>query len=435
MSVLSGVIGILALFVLLAIKMPVGFAMMAVGIVGITLLQSWNAALSTLSTETFELIMKPDLTIIPLFVLMGNLAGISGISANLYDAANTFMSRLRGGLASATIAACAGFSALSGSSIAAAVTMGQVALPEMRRLKYNLGFSAATVAAGGTLGILIPPSTGLVLYALLTEQSIGQLFVAGVLPGILLTCLFIMVISLTARFWPNRVHDAQGEVPTIQSKLSALSGAFPFLGLVIVTVGGIYTGIFTPVESASVGVMLALVIALWRKSLTLSKFLNALRNTLVTSAMCYTIVMGANVLNPFLARSGLTSAVTETLLGLGLSANGTLLMILAIFLVLGTFMEGFAMLVLIVPIVFPVITSLGIDPIHFGILLVVAMEVGMITPPVGLNVFVVRSLVPDVPSGQIYAAILPFVIAMLACIGLLVAFPEITLYLPSAMYR
>lgn len=435
MSVLSGVIGILSLFVLLAIKMPVGFAMMAVGIVGITLLQSWNAALSTLSTETFELIMKPDLTIIPLFVLMGNLAGISGISANLYDAANTFMSRLRGGLASATIAACAGFSALSGSSIAAAVTMGQVALPEMRRLKYNMGFSAATVAAGGTLGILIPPSTGLVLYALLTEQSIGQLFVAGVLPGILLTCLFIIVISLTARFWPNRVHDAQGEVPTIQNKLSALSGACPFLGLVIVTVGGIYTGIFTPVESASVGVMLALVIALWRKSLTFSKFLDALRNTLVTSAMCYTIVMGANVLNPFLARSGLTSAVTETLLGLGLSANGTLLMILAIFLVLGTFMEGFAMLVLIVPIVFPVITSLGIDPIHFGILLVVAMEVGMITPPVGLNVFVVRSLVPDVPSGQIYSAILPFVFAMLACIGLLVAFPEIALFLPSAMYR
>lgn len=435
MSVLSGVIGILALFVLLAIKMPVGFAMMAVGIVGITLLQSWNAALSTLSTETFELIMKPDLTIIPLFVLMGNLAGISGISANLYDAANTLMSRLRGGLASATIAACAGFSALSGSSIASAVTMGQVALPEMRRLKYNMGFSAATVAAGGTLGILIPPSTGLVLYALLTEQSIGQLFVAGVLPGILLTCLFIIVISLTARFWPNRVHDAQSEVVTIQSKLAALAGAFPFLGLVIVTVGGIYTGIFTPVESASVGVMLALVIALWRKSLTLSKFLDALRNTLVTSAMCYTIVMGANVLNPFLARSGLTSAVTETLLGLGLSANGTLVMILAIFLVLGTFMEGFAMLVLIVPIVFPVITSLGIDPIHFGILLVVAMEVGMITPPVGLNVFVVRSLVPDVPSGQIYSAILPFVFAMLACIGLLVAFPEIALFLPSAMYR
>ena len=239
MSVLSGVLGILALFVLLAIKMPVGFAMMAVGIVGITLLQSWNAALSTLSTETFELIMKPDLTIIPLFVLMGNLAGISGISANLYDAANTFMSRLRGGLASATIAACAGFSALSGSSIAAAVTMGQVALPEMRRLKYNMGFSAATVAAGGTLGILIPPSTGLVLYALLTEQSIGQLFVAGVLPGILLTCLFIIVISLTARFWPNRVHDAQSEVQIIQSKLAALDGALPILGLVIVTVGGI----------------------------------------------------------------------------------------------------------------------------------------------------------------------------------------------------
>ncbi|AEQ53824.1 TRAP transporter large permease [Pelagibacterium halotolerans] len=428
-----GLVGIAVLFALLALRTPVGFAMAAVGLGGITILQNERAALATFSTETFELALKLDLIIIPFFVLMGNLAGVSGLSRNLYDAAYAWIGHRRGGLASATILGCTGFSALSGSSVASAVTMGQVALPEMRRYKYDEGFSAASVAAGGTLGILIPPSTGFVLYALLTEQSIGQLFVAGILPGILLMGLFLTTIAIVASLRPSVAPS--GERLTSQERYSATMKALPFLLVVVGTVGGIYAGIFTPMESAAIGVVATLAIALWRRSLTPSNFSRIVRQTVSTTVMCYTIIIGANVLNPFLARSGLTSWVSETVLSLPMGATATLLLILAVFVLLGTFMEGFAMLVLLVPIFFPVIMALGVDPIFFGVLVVIALEIGLITPPVGINVFVVKALVPHVPSTRIFLGILPFVIAMLIGVGLLLLFPQIALFLPSTMFR
>ncbi|SDG81857.1 TRAP transporter large permease [Pelagibacterium luteolum] len=428
-----GLIGIAVLFALLALRTPVGFAMAAVGLAGITILQNERAALATFSTETFELALKLDLIIIPFFVLMGNLAGVSGLSRNLYDAAYAWIGHRRGGLASATILGCTGFSALSGSSVASAVTMGQVALPEMRRYKYDEGFSAASVAAGGTLGILIPPSTGFVLYALLTEQSIGQLFVAGILPGILLMGLFLVTIAIVASLRPSVAPS--GERLTSQERRSATLKALPFLLVVVGTVGGIYAGIFTPMESAAIGVVATLAIALWRRSLTPSNFSRIVRQTVSTTVMCYTIIIGANVLNPFLARSGLTSWVSETVLSLPMGATATLLLILLVFVLLGTFMEGFAMLVLLVPIFFPVIMALGVDPIFFGVLVVIALEIGLITPPVGINVFVVKALVPHVASTRIFLGILPFVVAMLIGMGLLLLFPQIALFLPSTMFR
>ncbi|WP_425033057.1 TRAP transporter large permease [Pelagibacterium sp.] len=428
-----GLVGIAVLFALLALRTPVGFAMAAVGLAGITILQNERAALATFSTETFELALKLDLIIIPFFVLMGNLAGVSGLSRNLYDAAYAWIGHRRGGLASATILGCTGFSALSGSSVASAVTMGQVALPEMRRYKYDEGFSAASVAAGGTLGILIPPSTGFVLYALLTEQSIGQLFVAGILPGILLMGLFLTTIAIVASLRPSVAPS--GERLTSRERYSATMKALPFLLVVVGTVGGIYAGIFTPMESAAIGVVATLAIALWRRSLTPSNFSRIVRQTVSTTVMCYTIIIGANVLNPFLARSGLTSWVSETVLSLPMDATATLLLILAVFVLLGTFMEGFAMLVLLVPIFFPVIMALGVDPIFFGVLVVIALEIGLITPPVGINVFVVKALVPHVPSTRIFLGILPFVTAMVLGVGLLLLFPQIALFLPSTMFR
>ncbi|WP_417585061.1 TRAP transporter large permease [Pelagibacterium sp.] len=428
-----GLVGIAVLFALLALRTPVGFAMAAVGLAGITILQNERAALATFSTETFELALKLDLIIIPFFVLMGNLAGVSGLSRNLYDAAYAWIGHRRGGLASATILGCTGFSALSGSSVASAVTMGQVALPEMRRYKYDEGFSAASVAAGGTLGILIPPSTGFVLYALLTEQSIGQLFVAGILPGILLMGLFLTTIAIVASLRPTVAPS--GERLTSQERYSATMKALPFLLVVVGTVGGIYAGIFTPMESAAIGVVATLAIALWRRSLTPYNFSRIVRQTVSTTVMCYTIIIGANVLNPFLARSGLTSWVSETVLSLPMDATATLLLILAVFVLLGTFMEGFAMLVLLVPIFFPVIMALDVDPIFFGVLVVIALEIGLITPPVGINVFVVKALVPHVPSTRIFLGILPFVTAMVLGVGLLLLFPQIALFLPSTMFR
>ncbi|WMT89370.1 TRAP transporter large permease [Pelagibacterium sp. H642] len=428
-----GLIGIGILFALLALRTPVGFAMAAVGLAGITILQNERAALATFSTETFELALKLDLIIIPFFVLMGNLAGVSGLSRNLYDAAYAWIGHRRGGLASATILGCTGFSALSGSSVASAVTMGQVALPEMRRYKYDEGFSAASVAAGGTLGILIPPSTGFVLYALLTEQSIGQLFVAGILPGILLMGLFLATIAIIASLRPAVAPS--GERLTAHERRLATLKALPFLLVVVGTVGGIYAGVFTPMESAAVGVVATLAIALWRRSLTPSNFSRIVRQTVSTTVMCYTIIIGANVLNPFLARSGLTSWVSETVLSLPMGATATLLLILLVFVLLGTFMEGFAMLVLLVPIFFPVIIALGVDPIFFGVLVVIALEIGLITPPVGINVFVVKALVPHVPSTKIFLGILPFVISMLVGVSILLLFPQIALFLPSTMFR
>jgi tripartite ATP-independent transporter DctM subunit len=429
---LAGVAGIFVLLLLLALRMPVGIAMMVVGTAGIALLANGRAALSTLANEAIAITTKIELLVIPLFVLMGNLATASGMSRNLYDAAQAWVGARRGGLASATVLGCAGFSALCGSSVASAVTVGKVALPEMQRHRYDPGLATGTVAAGGTLGILIPPSAGFVIYAILTEQSIGQLFIAGILPGLLLTGLFVLTVWLLVSRNPA-LGPPGPRLPRVE-RLAALAGAGPILLVMAGTIGGIYVGMFTPMEAAAVGAVLTLAIALLRRGLTLHAASQVLGDTARTTAMIYVILVGAHVFGPFLARSGLPGALSDWMIGLGLGAYGTLALILLLLIVLGCFLEGFAMLVLTLPILFPTVMALGFDPIWFGVILVIVLEMGLITPPVGVNVFVVKSIAREVPLGTMFRGVLPFWGAMMVCVLLLVAFPQIATFLPQTMF-
>lgn len=426
-----GIAGIIALFVMLAMRIPVGIVMMIIGAVGVGILNGWPAALATLGSEPFVIASNFELMIIPLFVLMGNLAGISGMSRDLYGAAYAWLGHFRGGLASATIAACAGFAALSGSSVASAVTMGRVSLPEMKRYKYDDRLATGCIAAGGTLGILIPPSTGFVIYAILTEESIGRLFLAGILPGLLLTCLFIVSIMIQTRL--NKDLGPAGPKLPLADKFRATGKAGAMIGIVVVTIGGIYSGFFTAGEAAGVGAFLAFALAVMRKAVNIDSMTSTLLQTVRTTAFAFLILIGAHVFNPFLALTQIPTDLADLLTGTNLSPHAILLILLATFIVLGTFLEGFAILVLTLPIVHPLIVELGFDPIWFGVVMVIVLEMGLISPPVGVNVFVVKGIAEDVPMKQIFIGIMPFWFAMGVCLAIIVAFPQIALYLPNTM--
>ncbi|MEC7489624.1 MAG: TRAP transporter large permease [Pseudomonadota bacterium] len=428
-----GFIGLLFLFLFLILRMPVAMAMLVVGFVGTWVVNGSVPALTSLSGEAFEIISYSELIVVPLFVLMGNLAGVSGMSRDLYTAAYKWIGHFRGGLASATIAGCAGFAAMSGSSIAAAVTMGRVALPEMKRFNYSDSLATGAVAAGGTLGILIPPSTGMIIYAILTEQSIGKLFIAGVLPGILLTTLFLFAISIVTRLDPAK--GPAGPKTGFGEKLKSLRSASTIVGVVLLTIGGIYVGWFTPVEAAGVGAFVVLVIALLRQELDWEKSKFVVFQTLRTTATVFMILIGAHVFIPFMALTGMPEDLVGFLVSLDVSDLGVLIIILVTYVVLGTFLEGLAMLVLTLPIVYPLILELGLSPIWFGVVCVIVLEMGLISPPVGVNVFVVRGIAPDVPMGTIFRGIWPFWFAMAACLAILVAFPDIALFLPNTMFE
>ena len=426
-----GAIGMALLLALLVLRVPVAFAMFAVGFGGIALLNGLPAAMSLMASETFTLASSAELVVVPLFILMGNVATATGMSRRLYDAAYAVIGSIRGGLASATIIGCGGFAALSGSSVASALTMGKVSLAEMDRFNYDPRLSTGAVAAGGTLGILIPPSTGFVIYAILTQQSIGRLFLAGVLPGLLLLTIFVLLISLIC--WIRPSFGPAGPKTSIPEKIQALGGATPILGIIVLTIGGIYGGLFSPVEAAAVGAGLVIVTGAAMRRLTLRALWDATQDSVVTTATVMLILIAAHMINPFLALSHIPQAVGEFLGALDLPPFGILLLILACYLVLGCFLEGFAMLVLTMPIFFPVIMQLGIDPIWFGVLLVLTLEMGLISPPVGVNVFIVKSVARDVPLAQIFAGVLPFWGAMFLALMLLAAFPQISLFLPNSM--
>ena len=427
-----GFIGLFALFALLILRVPVAMAMLTVGFVGTAVINGYAAALSALGTETFEISVTLTLTVIPLFVLMGNLAGVSGMSRDLFNAAYCWVGHWRGGLASATIAGCAGFAALSGSSIASAITMGRVALPEMKRFKYDDSLATGAVAAGGTLGILIPPSTGLIIYAILTEQSIGRLFMAGIIPGILLTCLFLLAISIITRIKPEL--GPVGPESTFLEKITSLRKASTMMIIVVATIGGIYMGVFTPVEAAGVGAILAFTVALYRRSLDKEKLSFVILQTLQTTATVFMILIGAHVFIPFMALTHIPADMVSFLVNLDVGKTGIIILILATYIFLGTFLEGLAMLVLTLPVAFEVITQLGMSPIWFGIVVVIVLEMGLISPPVGVNVFVVKSVAQDVPMGKIFRGIWPFWIAMGICLIILVVFPQIATFLPNTMF-
>ncbi|AEQ52093.1 TRAP transporter large permease [Pelagibacterium halotolerans] len=427
-----GLSGIGAMFILMILRTPVGMAMLAVGFVGTWVLSGGRAANALFLTETFSAVSNYSLTVIPLFILMGNIASVAGFSKGLYDAAFAWVGRMPGGLASASILGCASFSAVSGSSVATAVTIGKVALPEMKRFGYSSSLATGAVAAGGTLGFLIPPSTGFVIYAILTEQSIGQLFMAGILPGLLLTGLFIFTVLIVTLRDP--AAGPRGPRMPFGERVAATLRALPLILVIIVSIGGIYLGVFTPVEAAGIGAGLVVMMALFTGKLTLRSATLALSDTVRTTAMLYLIIIGASVLNPFLALTDLPGTLGEAMTSLGLGPYGVLLLIVLAYLVLGTFMDGLAMLVVTIPIFFPIVVGMGFDPIWFGVIAVVMIEMGMITPPVGMNVFVVKGIAQDVPMSTIFRGVLPFWLAMGLGLLLMVLFPQTALLIPQAMF-
>ncbi|MCY3873808.1 MAG: TRAP transporter large permease [Rhodobacteraceae bacterium] len=428
---LIGVGGIVALFFCLVARMPVGMALLVVGFGGIWVIDGHRAAIATMSSETYSSVTAYSLSIIPLFVLMGNMAGAAAYSQRLYEAAYAWIGRLRGGLASATVLGCAAFAAVSGSSVATAVTIGKVALPQMKRFGYADGLATGAVAAGGTLGILIPPSTGFVLYAILTETSIGKLFIAGILPGIILSVFFVLVISALTIVKPSEGPAGPGS--TTSEKLWSTLRSLPLVGVILISIGGIYLGVFTPVEAAGIGATLVSVMALGTGAVRLNRLPGILLETVTMTAMLYLIIIGAHVFGPFLALTHIPETLTLGLKELGLGPYATLFMILVGYIILGMFFDGLAMLVVTMPVVFPIISDLGFDPIWFGVICVIVIEMGLITPPVGINVYVVKGVATGVPMGTIFRGVLPFWVAMAVCLTLLVLVPEIALFLPDRM--
>jgi len=428
-----GGLGILALFVLMAIRVPIAFAMLAVGLAGTAALNGLNPALSMLATESFTVATSYELIVVPLFILMGNVATQAGMSSSLYDAAYAWIGRLRGGLASATIVGCAGFAALSGSSIASALTMGKVSIGEMDRFGYSPRLSTGVVAAGGTLGILIPPSTGFVLYAILTQQSIGRLFLAGVVPGILLALLFVGTVTLLCTIFPS--WGPRGPRTNWTEKARATLGALPILAIILVSIGGIYTGIFSPIESSAVGAGLAIVLGFALRRLTLAGLWRAILGSGRTTATVMLILISAYILNPFISLTGVPHVVGEWLAGVTAGPITTLVLILLCYLVLGCFLEGLSMIVLTMPILYPIVIGLGFDPIWYGVIIVIVLEMAMISPPVGVNVFIVRSIAPRVPLAEIFLGVLPFWVAMILLVGILILFPALATYLPDRMMQ
>lgn len=428
---LIGVLGIAALFFCLVARLPVGMALLVVGFGGIWIIDGQRAAIATMSSETYSSVTAYSLSIIPLFVLMGNVAGAAGYSQRLYEAAYVWIGRLKGGLASATVLGCAAFAAVSGSSVATAVTIGKVALPEMKRFGYADGLATGSVAAGGTLGILIPPSTGFVLYAILTEESIGKLFIAGILPGILLSLLFVAIITVVTAIRP--ADGPSGPSSSGNEKLWATLGSMPLIGVILVSIGGIYLGVFTPVEAAGVGATMVTALALATGALRVSRLPDILLETVAMTAMLYLIIIGAHVFGPFLALTHIPESLALSLQEMGLGPYSTLLLILVGYVILGMFFDGLAMLVVTLPVVYPIVTGLGFDPIWFGVIAVIVIEMGLITPPVGINVFVVKGVAANVPMSTIFRGVLPFWFAMAICLVLLIIFPEIALYLPGQM--
>ncbi len=440
---LLGIFGFVLILVLMSQRVPVAIAMIVVGLAGLTILNSWPAALATLVTETWSTFIFYELTVIPFFVLMGNVASTCGMSRDLYNAANAWVGWMRGGLAHGTVLGCTGFAALSGSSVASALTIGRVALPEMARFGYDRKLSAGAVAAGGTLGILIPPSTGFVIYAILTEESIGKLFLAGVVPGLMLAGFFLLTIAIQVAIKPEIGPAARRY--DWREKRTALARGLSIIFIIVVSIGGIYGGVFTPVEAAAVGAMLAMFFAILRRRFSPTAIRSVLLNTVSTTVMIYFIIIGAAIFSPFLALTQIPETLADTLTQLEFGPITLLVIILLAFIALGTFLDGFAMMVLILPIVLPIIEQsqipdfLGMRPgssdlrIWFGVVMVIILEMALISPPVGMNVFVVKGVARDLPMRDIYIGILPFWVAMMVCLAVLVAFPQLALILPNTM--
>ena len=435
----ESLIGLGAVLFLVLLRMPIAIAMGIVGFVGYMELRNFRASISMVGRLIIDTAQDYGLSVVPLFILMGLFVNKGGLSRELYQVSNAFLGHLRGGLAMATIVACAGFAAICGSSLATAATMSKVALPQMRRYNYADSLSTASIAAGGTLGILIPPSVILVIYGLLTETSIGKLFIAGIVPGLLGVLLYLGAVRFTVARNPDA--GPAGERTDWAGRLAALRSVWAVLLLFFLVIGGLYGLLdiwplnlaFSPTEAAGMGAAGAFLIALARRTLTFQGTVQVLIETAQTTAALFTVLIGAWIFSNFVNLAGMPEALRAAVTAAELSPMSVMVMILLIYIVLGCVFESLSMLLLTVPIFFPLVTSLGFDPVWFGIIVVVVTEISLITPPVGLNVFVLKGVVGNVTTATIFRGVTPFWVVDIIRLIILVMFPALVLFLPNTM--
>lgn len=426
-----GLTGLLAMFVLILAQVPVGVAMGVVGVIGTGLIIGFGPAFTLLATEPSSAISSEGLAVIAMFLLMGNLANAGGLSSELYRLAYAWLGHRRGGLIYATIGACAGFGAVCGSSVATAATMVRIALPQMIERGYSRSLAAGSIASGGTLGMIIPPSVVMILYAILTENSIIALFLAAIIPGLLAVVFYFVAISITVRLYPNLAP--LGERVSWSERWRVTRSNWAVLLLATAVSGGIYSGIFTVTEAASVGATIALLIALARSRLTGRTFLECVGDTASNTGLIFVIIIGASVFSYFATLSGLPGAAVGWIEGLGLPPLAVIFLLLIFYLILGSLFDTIAAMVLTLPFVYPLVISMGYDPIWWGVVNIVVIELGMITPPIGINVFVLHAMADDLPLKQIFKGVIPFIFADLARLVLLVLVPGLSLWLPGVM--
>ena len=425
----TGIVGIVCLVLLFLLRVPVAFAMMLVGLAGFSYLGGTGSALALLAQDIFETLSSYPLSVIPMFILMGSFAYASGISRRLYITCYSWVGQFRGGLTVATVLACSGFAAICGSTAATAATMGKIALPEMKKYGYDDILATGTVAAAGTLGILIPPSTVLIVYGILTEESIGKLFVAGLIPGALLSLFFVLTVMLLC--FRNPALGPPGPATSWAQKIKDLSGIIEAILLFVLTIGGLFMGWFSPTQAGAIGASGALLIGVIRRQLTLRKAIDAAKDGLRTACMVLFIITGATVFGHFLAISNIPFVLADWVGELPLPPMAIMAVIIFIYFIGGFFMDSMAMIVVTIPIFFPVVMKLGLDPIWFGVIIVLVGEMGVITPPVGVNVFVIKGIAPDIPLHHIFRGILPFLVALIILTALLLIIPEIATFLPG----
>ncbi|MGH8688989.1 MAG: TRAP transporter large permease [Burkholderiales bacterium] len=436
-GLLLGLLGLVALVALIAIRIPIAYSMIVVGAVGMMVLGDSRILLAQLKNLAYSQFSLYDLSVLPMFVLMGNISTQAGLSRDLFRAANAWLGWMRGGVAMAAIAACAGFGAVCGSSLATASTMGQVALPELRRYRYSPTLATGTLAAGGVLGILIPPSVVLVVYAIVVEASIVQMFIAAFVPGLIAVVFFLVTIAIYVRLRPD--EGPPGDRVPRREFIEATLRVGPVAGIFGMVIGGIYFGLFNPTPAAAIGVFLVTVFGLLRGTIRWAGMKAALLDTAKTTGMIYLILLGAQILNIFMARGGVPQAAADMMLHSGLSPLVILILLLVALIVLGCLMDSLSMILLTIPFFWPVISGLDFGmsqdqlKIWFGILALIVVELGLITPPVGMNVFVINALAKDVPMSRTFAGVMPFFFAELIRVALIVAFPALSLWLPKLL--
>jgi C4-dicarboxylate transporter DctM subunit len=425
----AGFIFLAILFVLMFAGLPIGVSMGLIGVIGYTFLRGFDSGIGILGPVTYSSFANYTFSCIPLFILMGEFCFHAGLSRDLYDAAHAWFGKMRGGLAMATVAGCAGFAAICGSSMATAATMGAVALPEMRRYKYGSSLAAGCVAAGGTIGILIPPSIIMIIYGVLTATSVAKLFLAGFLPGILQAILFLIAIWYKCKRNPGL--GPPGPASTIREKIFAFKKVWMTFVLFLLIIGGLYAGVFTPTEAGGIGAFLGFIFLILKGRLSWQTLKTCLFETIAIAGMTYVIYLGAMIIQYFLAVSRLPFSLADILFGLQVNRYVILILIMIVYLGLGCVMDSMAMVLITIPIFFPLVMKLGFDPVWFGVIIVIVVELGMITPPIGMNVFVIHGMVEDIPMYAIFNGVLPFIYASVFLVVLLTLFPQIALILPA----